>query len=90
MAAITTFGPFAIAPKKGYISLRGRKQFAMIGPATNTQIEVGLNMKGVKGTGRLLEQKPGGMCQYKVRLGDRAEVDKELIGWIRQAYDSAQ
>ena len=90
MAAIGRFGAFEVAPKKGYISLRGKKQFAMIGPATNTQIEVGLNMKGVKGTSRLVEQKPGGMCQYKVRLGDKAEVDKELIGWIRQAYDSAQ
>ena len=87
MAAIETFGPFEIAPKKGYVSLRGKKQFAMIGPATNTQVEIGLNMKGVKGTSRLIEQKPGGMCQYKVRVGDRKDVDKELLGWIRQAYD---
>ena len=67
MAAIKKFGAFEIAPKKGYVSLRGKKQFAMIGPATNTQVEVGLNMKGVKGTARLIEQKPGGMCQYKVQ-----------------------
>jgi hypothetical protein len=87
MAAIEKFGPFEIAPKKGYVSLRGKKQFAMIGPATNTQVEVGLNMKGVKGTSRLIEQKPGGMCQYKVRVGDGKDVDKELLGWIRQAYD---
>ena len=87
MAAIDTFGPFEIAPKKGYVSLRGKKQFAMIGPATNTQVEIGLNMKGVKGTSRLIEQKPGGMCQFKVRVSDRKEVDKELLGWIRQAYD---
>jgi hypothetical protein len=87
MAAITKFGPFEIAPKKGYISLRGKKQFAMIGPATNSRVEVGLNMKDVKGTARLEAQKPGGMCQYKVKVTTAAEVDKELIGWIRQAYD---
>jgi hypothetical protein len=29
------------------------------------------------------------MCQYKVKLTDAKEVDKELIDWIRQAYDSA-
>ena len=62
----------------------------MIGPATNTQVEVGLNMKDVKGTARLIEQKPGGMCQYKVRLADRKEVDEQLIAWIRKAYDGAQ
>jgi hypothetical protein len=90
MAAIEQFGSFEIAPKKGYVSLRGKKQFAMIGPATNTQVEVGLNMKGVKGTSRLVEQKPGGMCQYKVRLADAREIDPQLITWIRTAYDSAQ
>jgi hypothetical protein len=90
MKAITRFGPFEIAPKKGYVSLRGKKQFAMIGPATSTQVEIGLNMKDVKGTARLIEQKPGGMCQYKVRVADRTEVDEQLIVWIRKAYDAAQ
>lgn len=89
MKAIGKFGAFEIAPKKGYVSLRGKKQFAMIGPATNSQVEIGLNMKGVKGTARLIEQKPGGMCQYKVRVADKKEVDDQLIGWIRTAYDSA-
>lgn len=89
MEAINRFGPFEIAPKKGYVSLRRKKQFAMIGPATNTRFEVGLNMKGVKATERLLEMPSGGMCQYKVKLTDIKEVDKELIGWIKQAYDSA-
>jgi len=89
MTAINGFGPFDIAPKKGYVSLRGKKQFAMIGPATNSRVEVGLNMKGVKGTARLEAQKPGGMCQYKVKVASAAEVDRELIAWIREAYDSA-
>lgn len=89
MEAIEKFGDFEIAPKKAYVSLRRKKQFATIGPATNTRFEVGLNMKGVKGTDRLNELPPGQMCQYKVKLTDVKEVDKELIGWIRQAYDSA-
>jgi hypothetical protein len=83
------FGEFETAPKKTYISLRRARQFAMIGPATNTQVEVGLNMKGISGTARLIEQKPGGMCQYKIRLSNRDEVDQELIGWLKTAYDSA-
>jgi len=89
MAAIHQFGEFEIAPKKGYISLRRKKQFAMVGPAGNTKVEVGLNMKGVPATDRLVEQPPGGMCNYKVRVSSAGEVDAELVGWIRQAYDSA-
>ena len=90
MAEIETFGPFEIAPKKGYVSLRGKKQFAMIGPATRTQVEIGLNMKDVAPTARLVALPPGGMCQYKVRVGDVTEVNRELIGWIRRAYDASQ
>lgn len=89
MKAIDAFGPFEVAPKKGYVSLRGKKQFAMIGPATKTQVEVGLNMKDVPATARLVALPPGGMCQYKVRLTDPGEVDAELIGWIRRAYTAA-
>lgn len=89
MAAIGKLGDFEVAPKKAYVSLRRKKQFAMIGPATKTRVEVGLNMKGVEGTGRLLALPPGGMCQYKVNVTDPTEVDAELLGWVRQAYDSA-
>jgi hypothetical protein len=89
MAAIGAFGEFEVAPKKGYVSLRRKKQFAMVGPATRTQVEVGLNMKGVAGTARLLAQPAGGMCQYKVRLASATEVDKEFVGWLRQAFDGA-
>ncbi len=89
MTAIDSFGPFETAPKKGYVSLRRKKQFATIGPATKTRVEIGLNMKGAEATPRLLTVPPGGMCQYKVNVTDAAEVDPELIAWIRQAYEAA-
>jgi predicted transport protein len=89
MAEIAGFGAFEVAPKKTYVSLRRKKQFAMIGPATNTQVEVGLNMKGVAPTERLIEMPPKSMCNYKVRLSTVEEVDAALIGWIKQAFESA-
>ena len=89
MAALAGFGDFEIAPKKGYVSLRRKKQFAMIGPTTNSRVDVGLNMKNVPATARLVAQAPGGMCQYQVRLTTAAEVDAELLAWIRQAFDAA-
>jgi hypothetical protein len=89
MNEISRFGSFEIAPKKGYISLRRKKQFAMIGPVTKTRVEVGLNMKGMQATPRLIALPAGGMCQYKVNVSSANEVDAELVRWIRQAYDNA-
>jgi hypothetical protein len=86
---IHKFGPFEIAPEKGYLSLRRKRQFAMVGPPTNTRVEVGLNMKGITGTNRLETLPPGGMCNFKVKLTDAGQVDQELFDWIKHAYDSA-
>jgi hypothetical protein len=89
MAAIVDFGSFETLPKKGYLSLRRKKQFAMIGPATNSRVEVGINIKGLDATGRLAAMPAGSMCNYKVKVTDAGQVDDELIGWLKQAYDSA-
>ena len=86
MRAVADFGEFEVAPKKTYLSLRRKKQFAMVGPATNTRVEVGLNMKGVPGTARLEALPAGGMCQYRVKLTSADEVDQELTAWIKRAY----
>jgi predicted transport protein len=82
-------GEFEEAPKKSYVSYRRKKQFAAIGPATNTRVEVGLNMKGVESTPRLQALPAGQMCNYKVRLTEASEVDAELLGWIGIAYAGA-
>jgi hypothetical protein len=89
LSRITTFGEFEIAPKKGYVSLRRKKQFAMVGPATNTRVEVGINWKSGTATDRLVAMPPKGMCDFKVKLTDAAEVDEELTGWVKAAYDAA-
>ncbi len=89
MAAIAELGPFEVAPKKAYVSLRRKKQFATVGPATRTRVDVGLNMKGVPPTERLTELPPGGMCQYSVSLTEVNEVDQELMAWIGLAYEGA-
>ena len=55
MKEIYKFGEFEIVPKKGYVSLRRKKQFAMILTKTNTRFEVGINARDLKKNPRLLE-----------------------------------
>jgi hypothetical protein len=89
MAAINGFGAFETLPKKGYVSLRRKRQFAMLGPTTNTRVELGLNAKALPLDDRLLAQPAGSMCNYIVRLTDPAQVTDEVIAWARAAYDGA-
>jgi hypothetical protein len=61
----------------------------MIGPKTNTWFEVGINAKDLAPDPRLLVQPEGSMYPIIVRAGDVSEVDAQLVGWIRTAFDSA-
>ena len=79
-----------LAPKKGYVSLRRHKQFAMIQPSGAGRIDVGLILKDVPAEGRL-ESAVGfnALFTHRVRLADPAGLDAELMGWLRTAYDRA-
>lgn len=78
-----------VAPKKTGVSFRRSKQFALIQPTTNTRVDVGVNLKGVEPTGRLESAGTGAMCTHWVRLTSPDEIDAELLGWLREAYDRA-
>jgi hypothetical protein len=89
MKLMRSFGEFEEAPKKTYISLRRKKQFAMVGPATKTAIEIGINHKALPEHERLKAMPAGGMCQYTTRVSSAGEIDKTLAGWLKAAYDAA-
>ena len=90
MDAVTGFGDdVEVAPKKGYVSLRRSKQFALVQPTTKTRIDVGIQLKGVAPVGRLEASGSfNAMVSHRVRVENAAEVDAQLIGWMRQAYDA--
>jgi Domain of unknown function (DUF5655)/Domain of unknown function (DUF4287) len=89
MAAIQPWGEFEVAPKKGYVALRRKKQFAMLGPKTNDRAELGINLKDDVGSDRIVAQKPGGMCQYAIALSTPGDVDAEVLAVLRRAFDAA-
>jgi predicted transport protein len=87
ISEVTGYGSdVELAPKKAYVSLRRRKQFASVGPAAG-QLEVCLNLPGNAPTDRL--KATTGMATHKVRISDEAGLDAELRGWLREAYDRA-
>jgi len=78
------------APKKGYVSLRRSKQFAIAQPSIATRFDLGLNLKGVEPAGRLEAAGSwNAMCTHRVRLSGPGEVDAELADWLKAAYDRA-
>lgn len=90
IAAIQQFdGEFEISPKKAYVSLRRKKQFIILNPASKTRFEIGFNLKGVEAKGKLEAEKPDGICSHKINLADINEIDQEVMSWVRMAFDKA-
>ncbi|HXU29133.1 MAG TPA: DUF4287 domain-containing protein [Thermoanaerobaculia bacterium] len=92
MTALRGFGGDDLeeAPKKGYLSLRRKKQLGLIQPGAATRVDLGLVLKGVEPKGRLEAAGSwNGMMTHRVRLGAPEEVDTEVLGWLRQAFDAA-
>jgi hypothetical protein len=89
--AVKALGPDVdVSPKKAYVSLRRSKQFGLIQPTTATRVDVGLVLKGVAPAGRLEASGSfNAMVTHRVRVANAAEVDSELVGWLRQAYQNA-
>lgn len=78
-------GDVEVAPKKTSVSLRRSKQFAVIEAVSASRVQVGLQLRDHPTTERLLGW--GGMCSHKVNVGSVEEVDSELAGWLREAYE---
>lgn len=90
ISEIKKFGDdIEIAPKIAYVSLRRKKQFATLNPATKTRFEIGINLKGQTPHGKLEAEKPNAMCSHKINLTAISDIDEEVLSWIKSAYDHA-
>lgn len=91
VSAIGKFGgDVEFAPKKAYVSVRRAKQFAILQPSTATRLDVGINLKGVEPEGRLEASGSfNAMVSHRVRVESSSGVDKQLVGWLKRAYDAA-
>ena len=79
-----------IAPKNAYVSLRRKKQFAILQPITKTRFEIGIILKGQVPKGKLeVINASNAMCSHRINIADIKDIDEEVINWLKLAYDNA-
>lgn len=77
------------SPKTGYVSLRRRKQFAML-QAGKKWINLGLILPNHPPSKRLESAvKWNALFTHRVRVATTAEIDRELKTWLNEAYQAA-
>jgi len=88
---ISNFGnDIEISPKKAAVSLRRKRQFALVQPSTKTRVDLGLKLKDKEISGRLGNSGPFGiMCTHRVKIEDPSDIDGEVISWLKEAYEKA-
>jgi len=78
-----------VAPKKGYLSLRRRTQFAMVKPAAR-HLDLALVIPDAAVTPRFESAASfNALFTHRVRVRSVADIDDELVAWIRRAFDRA-
>ncbi len=89
--AIQGFGSdVEFAPKNAYVSVKRKKQFALLSPTTKTRFEIGINLKGQAPEGILeTETKSNAMCSHKIVINHEEQITTEVIDWLRKAYEAA-
>jgi Family of unknown function (DUF5990)/Domain of unknown function (DUF5655) len=92
LAALPPLGPVTVQARKTIVSLVSpRRTFAAVQATTKSRVDLGLRLADVKPGGRLLEAKNMnvGAVNLRVALTGPGEVDEEVLGWLRRAYDQS-
>lgn len=81
---------FPKSPTNSYISLlRKGKKFAIV-QVTFERMDIGIKLKEAKTTGRFEAAGAwNAMVTHRVRIMNPEQIDAEILGWLKQAYDQA-
>jgi hypothetical protein len=88
---LNLFGPdVKAAATDSYISLlRGTKKFGIV-LVSNERMDIGIKLKGAEPTGRFAAAGSwNAMVTHRVQVNEPKQIDSELLGWLKQAYDKA-
>lgn len=91
LSKVKKFGPgVSVAPTDTYLSLvRQGKKFAVV-QVTSDRLDIGIKLKRAKPTRRF--QSAGAwnsMVTHRVHITNPKQIDSEVLGWLKQAFDAA-
>jgi hypothetical protein len=92
LVAASALGPVTTAARKTCVSLVSpRRTFAAVQATTKNRVDLGLRLDGVEPAGRLLVVKniASGTINLRIALTGPGDVDEEVVGWLRRAYDES-
>ena len=80
-----------LAPNMTYVNiLRDEKKFAIVQPSSSERLDIGIKLKNVAPTKRFeAAGNWNAMVTHRVRITDAKEIDKEVVAWLKEAYNAA-
>jgi hypothetical protein len=86
--AVRRIGAVTIQARKTYVSLlTPRRTFARVQPTTKNRVDVGLRLEGQKPSGRLQASRIHETMKFQISLNSVEEIDAEVLGLLRRAYE---
>jgi len=92
LVAASALGPVTVQTRKTCVSLVSpRRTFAAVQATTKSRVDLGLRLDGLEPAGRLLVAKniASGTINLRIALSGPGDIDEEVIGWLRRAYDES-
>jgi predicted transport protein len=87
-AAILSLGQDVTAEGRGtYVPFIRGRQFAAVAAAARDRVDLGLRLPSPPASARLVPASAPGQATHKVSLRSAADVDDELTGLLRAAYE---
>ena len=80
-----------VSPGKTIIPFYRSHVFAQVKPTTQTRVDLGLCLRGVQPTGRLVRtggEAKGDRITHRIGLTSVTEIDREVLDWLKRAYEA--
>ena len=88
LATLPALGPVTVQARTTIVSLvTPRRTFAVVQARTKSRVDLGLRLDDERPGGRLLAARDLGAATVGIPLTSPGDVDEEVLGWLRRAYD---